>query len=378
LVQWFEVRQEDLKLQSINHGEATVVADSAFWTGLKPSEPERDDPWFVSDDLRRLRAWNRMMEVQGQVVIAVIDSGINFQDPALAAMRWHNPGEQGGNGLDDDGNGYVDDTSGWDFVNEGYAQLFDDTNAPDNDPTDLLGHGTAVAHVIRAVVGSELIDRIRLMPMRVAFGLNGSGTVNPAALAEAIYYAADNGAHIINISLGGAQRYEIVAAAIQYAQGKGVALVVAAGNSGGAPLFPASEPGVLSVGALDRNNAVLTSSARGAGVDIFASGVDMITSTNTAGMTFQPSGTSFAAPVVSATLALLQAIHLGAANSCHEQRLAVLNQLPPGGQLSDWIAFQLQRSEHARQPTNTPDAWQQAVQTCSAPAASLSSLVRNP
>lgn len=376
LLHWFEIKQEYLELQAINRGDAAVAADPAYRSGIVPLVPEVGDPWFVSDDLRRLRAWNSMMEVQGQIVIAVIDSGINFQDPVLAAIRWHNDGEQSANGVDDDTNGYVDDAAGWDFVNEGYAQLFDDTTAPDNDPSDMLGHGTVVAQVIRAVVGSDLAERIRLMPLRVAYGLNASGAVNPAALAEAIYYAADNGAQIINISLGGAQSYEIVASAIQYALGQDVAVVAAAGNSGGAPLFPASEPGVLSVGALDRNDAVLATSARGVGVDLYASGVDMFSFTGSASLTFQASGTSFASPVVSATLALLEAAHLGISSTCQAQRLAVLNPLPMNGRLTDWIAFQLQRSERSRQPTNTRDAWQQADQNCGAPAASLSSLVR--
>jgi subtilisin len=318
-----------------------------------------------------------MMEVNGQVVVAVIDSGINFSAPELAAIRWQNTQETAGNGTDDDGNGYVDDANGWDFVNEGYAQLFDDTTAPDNDPSDNLGHGTAVAQIMRAVVGSAMADRIRLMPLRVAYGLNGSGTVNPAALAEAIYYATDNGAHIINISLGGAQRYEVVAASIQYALGKGAVVVAAAGNSGSVPLFPANEPGVLSVGALDRNGVLLTSSARGQGVDIFASGVDMLTPSSTNILPFQANGTSFSAPVVSAALVLLQAVHLGAAASCQEQRQAALNRLPFSGQLGAWLAFQVQRSERARQLTSTPDAWQQAAMRCGAPASSLSSLVRH-
>ena len=377
LVQWFEIKQSDLKLQSLSHGNAGVAIDPAFWSALKPSAPESSEPWFVSDDIRRLRAWNSMMEVNGQVVVAVIDSGVNFSDPALAAIRWQNTRETAGNEIDDDGNGYVDDVNGWDFVSEGYAQLFDDTAAPDNDPADTLGHGTAVAQIMRAVVGSALADLIRLMPLRVAYGLNGSGTVNPAALAEAIYYAADNGAHIVNISLGGAQRYEVVATAIQYALGKGAVVVAAAGNSGSASLFPANLPGVLAVGALDRSGVVLASSARGQGVDIFASGVDMLSPSGAIILPFQASGTSFAAPVVSAALAMLQAVHLGADAGCQEQRQAVLSQLPFSGQLDIWLAFQLQRSERARQPTNTPDAWQKSAARCGAPASSLSSLVRN-
>jgi subtilisin family serine protease len=153
--------------------------------------------------------------------------------------------------------------------------------------------------------------------------------------------------------------------------------VVAAGNSGSAPLFPANEPGVLSVGALDRNGVLLVSSARGQGVDIFASGVDMITPTGAANLPFHASGTSFAAPVVSAALALLQAAYLGTDASCQQQRQAVLNQLPFSAQLDVWLAFQLQRNERARLLISTPDAWQQSATHCGAPSSTLSSLVRN-
>ena len=376
-VEWFEFRRQDLHTQSIGLRNPAVIADPAYMATITPTPVVAGEPWFVNDDIRRLRAWNRMMEVAGQVVIAIIDSGVNFNDPVLASMRWNNPREIPGNGIDDDGNGYVDDVAGWDFVDEGSAQLFDDTTQPDNDPSDALGHGTAVAWIAGAIVGAELRDRVRLMPLRVAFGVNGSGSANPMALAEAITYAVNNGAHIINISLGGAQRYEVVAEAIRHAIHRGVAVIVAAGNSTDTALFPASEPGVVSVGATDSKQIPLPFTPFGRDIDILAPGIDMTAAMPLPRITVSGRGTSFAAPVVAGSLALLWASGIGPDAICSEARHGALLNLPETMQLRDWAAFNLHLLERLR-PTGDANGWKEKLALCTSPRLTLSGLVRNP
>jgi len=253
------------------------------------------------------------------IVVAVIDTGmdighVDFSDANL----WRNPREER-NGRDDDENGYVDDLFGWDFIDD------------DNDPADFVGHGTVVAGIIAADTGNgEGIAGVdahaRIMPLRA---LNMIGRGYSTRIAAAIYYAADNGAQIINLSMAIEAVSEHEATAVRYAQDQGVLVVVAAGNNARnvAGFTPASLPGVITVSATDRHDKFAGFSNWGNPIDIAGPGVDILSlrAANTDLMLvaapedtyplqyavgprtryYRTTGTSFAAPLVTGVAALV-------------------------------------------------------------------------
>ena len=378
LLLWAERSAGPLSPQTITVRDPAVQRDAAFDATL-PAAPAAMLP-----ALARLASWTRMHEVTQQVVVAIVDSGVDPADAALAALRWRNPREIPGNGIDDDGNGFIDDVPGWDFVETGVAMLGDDTTEADNDPSDRLGHGTAVARVLADAAGQlESAEsasiassgvQLRLMVLRVASGLQGQGSAEPDAVAQAIVYAADNGAQVLSISLGSTQRQALVADAVAYALGKGLLVVAAAGNTGGSVMYPAAEPGVLAVGATDAVGTLLPGSARGPGVDLLAPGLPPAASIGGTYIT-QSVGTSFAAPRVAAAAALLLAPHLGGAPACAERRLQLRTDLPASQSLDDWIGFHVRRTE-LLPPWPDPAAWAARSTDCGRPVAPLARLAR--
>jgi subtilisin family serine protease len=181
------------------------------------------------------------------IVVAVVDSGVDANHPDLAANIWTHPGEVPDNGIDDDGNGYVDDVHGWDFADH------------DNRPVDVHGHGTHVAGIIGAV-GNNGIGvtgvcwQVSIMPLRFITAADYGTTADAIA---AIEYAAANGADVINLSWGGGDFSRALKDAIDAVD----ALVVcAAGNDGNnlddVKTYPASfdSANVLSVGASDADD----------------------------------------------------------------------------------------------------------------------------
>jgi len=246
------------------------------------------------------------------VTVAVVDGGVDLDHPDLVGSLWVNPGEIPGNGIDDDGNGFVDDVHGWDFV--------DDDGMPD----DIYGHGTHVAGIVGATTDNALGMagmgwEGKVMAVRVLE--TQDGTVQD--VAQGIEYAVDQGAQVINLSLGACYLdMQEMRDAVTYAQDAGVLLVAAAGNtSGSCPFYPAAYDDVIGVAATDSNDQRASFSTYGSHVYVAAPGV-AIQSTTLGGGYGGKSGTSMATPMVSGLAALLWTHCPGSTSSQIAQTIA--------------------------------------------------------
>jgi len=266
----------------------------------------------IDKDIKAPRAWDRRTSAAygttNKVIIAVIDTGVNYRHEDLAANMWTNPGEIAGDGFDNDGNGWIDDVYGADFV------------ANDGDPDTTESHGTHCAGLIAAVGNNGLgvtgvaWNGAQIMALR--FIQNNSGSITD--VVQAIDYAIAKRAQIINASYGSETSNSSELSAIVRASNAGIMMVAAVGNGGTdfigdntdtAPFYPAgyNRSNIIAVGATDRNDNKAGFSNFGAtSVDLMAPGVEMwSTTTGSTSSYTQGQGTSFAAPIVSGALALL-------------------------------------------------------------------------
>lgn len=246
----------------------------AFIADTIPSDPG----WSLQYGLVNIRAPQGWDYSTGStaVTIAIVDSGVDLSHVDLAAKI----------------------IPGYDFVNN-------DSIAQDDN-----GHGTHVAG-IAAASGNNGIGvagvswGARIMPVKV---LNASGNGSFADVAAGIIWAADNGAQIINLSLGGASNSVVLQGAVDYASNRGVILVAAAGNTGANfVLYPAHYSNVIAVAATDNTNTHASFSNYGPEIDLSAPGAS-IYSTSPGGTYAYNSGTSMAAPYVSGLAAILLGI----------------------------------------------------------------------
>ncbi|MEH2348641.1 MAG: S8 family peptidase [Nostoc sp.] len=251
-----------------------------------------------ADLVKAPEVWARGYTGKG-VVVAVLDTGVDYNHEDLKNNIWTNTKEIPGNGIDDDGNGYVDDVSGWNFADK------------NNNTLDKNGHGTHVSGTIAGENNSYGVTGIaydaKIMPVKV---LNDSGSGSYSSISKGIHYAVDNGANVINLSLGGSSSNSTLESAIKYASSKGVIVVMAAGNDGdsspGYPARYASKSGIA-VGAVDSNNNLADFSNR-SGTNkityVTAPGVKVYSSVpNNKYATY--SGTSMATPHVAGVVALM-------------------------------------------------------------------------
>jgi subtilisin family serine protease len=256
-------------------------------------------------------AWKIEDGSRKNVVVAVIDSGLDLTHVDRPAFLWTNSGEIPDNQKDDDGNGYVDDIHGWNFIGE------------NNDITDYYGHGTFVAGIIAAKTNNaEGIAGInpgaRIMTLKAA---DKEGRARSLAIYRAIRYAVDNGARVINISLGAKGISHLEQVGVNYAYAQGCLVVVSAGNQTG-DISEYGPPGVrraFSVAAVNVNGKHRPSANSGFNVALTAPGEHIHSLTAQQGKkdgviapmvptTYHTlSGTSFSAPFVAGTASLIWA-----------------------------------------------------------------------
>ena len=302
-----------------------TLADAVF-----PNDPKYPEQWSLP--LMKLpQAW-AIEKGNREVVIAIIDSGIDYRHDDLASKAWINPNEVPDNGLDDDGNGYVDDIYGWDFTDAPNLQAEGDYIEGDNEPIDESGHGTHVAGIAGAMPDNGIgiagvAWECPLMAIRAGLSLGGSSRMQDDDSAAAIVYAADNGASVINMSWGSEHRSFVIQDAINYAYARGVVLVAAAGNSQKPEaIFPAAYRKVIAVASTEQNQQRFYQSNFGAAIDIGAPG-NVILSTQINNQYRLLTGTSMASPHVAGVAALMLAKRPGLTHE--EVRHILINTTDP-------------------------------------------------
>jgi len=294
--------------------QTTSPTQQNLATTTTPNDPDYPKLWGLNNtgqtggtadaDIDAPEAWN--IQTGNPIVVGVIDSGVDYNHPDLAANIWINPGETAGDGIDNDGNGYIDDVRGWDFAFN------------DNDPMDVDGHGTHVAGTIAATGNNNLgvigvaWNKAKIMPLRFLDD-TGSGATSNAILA--IEYATKKNVKITNNSWGGLLPIpsQALEDAITAFEENGGLFVAAAGNSSLntdlVPAYPASypNPSIISVASTDDTDRLSSFSNYGASsVDLAAPGSD-IYSTLPGGNYGSLSGTSMASPHVAGAAALVWA-----------------------------------------------------------------------
>ena len=272
---------------------------------------------FYHDLIHTSGAW-KITNGSKDVTVAVIDSGIDFSHSELINVAWVNEDEIDDNGIDDDGNGYIDDVNGWDFV-------FNDSNPGPDFPDYVHWHATFIAGLIAAPLNSlgpvGIAPNVSIMDVRVLNAANYAGTTYEG-LGDAIRYAVDNGADVINLSLHYYDANDTYYDDIQYAVSQNVAVVSITGNTypptGGREYksYPGGYDEVITVGATDSHgDSISDYSNYGEWTEIVApvgndSELRHIYSTvpfYTYGTSYGwGTGTSFACPQVSAVIALMK------------------------------------------------------------------------
>lgn len=299
-------------------------------TALAANDPYYFKQWYLTN-IKADKAW-AMTTGSSSVVVAVIDTGVDLDQPDLQDNIWKNTLEIAGDGKDNEGNGYIDDVYGWDFVKN---QANASPNLNGGYDSTAVHHGTFIAGLISAMHDNNfgikgVTARVKIMPL---VGLSTTGYGSSLPVAKAINYAVANGAHIINLSFGGSESSQILKDSINNAYHRNVLIVAAVGNAVDGkngtnltnnPIYPVcydktfTENKILGVIATDQNNRVTPYSNYGLGcVDIAAPGDSMISLAyqNSNFTSFQAylkegwRGTSFSAALVSGTAALMKSVN---------------------------------------------------------------------
>jgi subtilisin family serine protease len=271
--------REDAAIKSLHLSGRVAYAER---DGLAQATNTPNDPYWASQlatstaQIHVAAGWDNATGVTGPIV-AVVDTGVEASHPDLAGK-----------------------------VLGGYNFVGGSTNAADDN-----GHGTMVAGIIAADTNNSagiagLCWGCQILPVKV---LDSTGSGSYANIASGITYAADHGAKVINLSLGGASSSSSLQDAVTYAVGKGATVVAAAGNGGCACiLYPAAYSNVIAVGAVDGTNTISTYSDYGASLDVMAPGTNWSTSMSASSGYAGFAGTSSATPDVTGLAALVLSV----------------------------------------------------------------------
>jgi len=277
-------------------------------------------------DINVLPVWKDGMTGSRNVVVAVIDTGVDWDHPDLVNNVYTNPGEIAGNGIDDDGNGFIDDVHGWNF--------FSNTNSSDDDHS----HGTHCSGTIGGEGNNSLgvagVNwEVTILPVKF---LSKTGGGSSAGAIESIKYATKMGVNIMSNSWGGGGFSQALMDAIREAEQHGILFVAAAGNDGNnndsAPTYPAGYelPNIIAVAATDNKDQIATFSNYGyKTVHVAAPGVK-IYSTVMGGGYDTYSGTSMATPHVSGVAALILSQNPGMTYGELKKRIITTSDRVPG------------------------------------------------
>lgn len=332
-----------LLTQVENPKQSEILADSGYFDFWQPNyvtttlgiaqevnDPDVSKQWAL-DSINVGAAWN--VSTGSGVVVAVLDSGTTLTHPDLYDNIWINTEDTAGDGIDNDGNGFIDDINGWNFVS-GNANI-----------TDTDGHGTHVTGIIGAVRnnssgGVGTAPGVQILPVKVISGSTGS----TANIVSAINYVIGLKSHgvkvaVINMSLGYYSEDTAVGTAIENAGKAEIVVVASAGNNGSnndtKSHYPSgynSLDNLISVASIDQNAQLASNSNYGrTTVDLAAPGVSIYSTTKNGAYGLM-SGTSMAAPFVSAAAAILAANN--PALSPAEIKTQIINSAEPLANLS--------------------------------------------
>jgi subtilisin family serine protease len=279
-----------------------------FRSSLRAPDVIPDDPRYHNNGQWNLpqieapAAWD-ITTGSDEVVIAFVDSGVDFDHPELRDKIWTNPKEIPGNGIDDDGNGFADDVHGWDWVNW------------DGEPQDDYWHGTFISSIAAAETNNGdgmagVSWGARIMPVKV---FDDQWYSQPWHITGGIEYAADNGAKIINLSwrLTGSEYPQALQTAVDYAHSQGALVVAAAGDSFNSSYkYPAALDHVVSVAATGHEDVHPDFSTHNDKVDVAAPGVDILGISSPLGFEYgRLASTEAAASHVSGLAALIWSVN---------------------------------------------------------------------
>lgn len=279
-------------------GVERVEYDYAGKPAYEPNDELWPDMWHAKT-IKADLAWD-LSKGSNSIIVAVIDTGVNYDHPDLVANIWTNTNEIAGDGIDNDGNGYVDDVHGYDF---GYG---------DGDPNDVHGHGSACSGLVAAVQDNTIgvtgvAPKARIMCMKAAID---SGYFYDSANIGAYLYAQAMGAKVFSCSFFSDRVSQAERDAIDYCWNHGVVPVVAAGNDNTVySFYPGAYENVIGVAATDESNNKAGFSDYGAWVDVACPGVNLRTTTNSGDYTAGFGGTSGATPQVAGLCALIWGAH---------------------------------------------------------------------